>query len=277
MTASVAALRPALLREGDPENVRARNALYCSAPWREGDWSWRWSAAPDSPALYRVTLQRLDERLVLDLADDITGLDDALDDWAAFEPAARLVMWTLGHERFLDLLQHVFGRDWQPLAIDLGASCAGIEAMPCGPHIDAGFRIEAPGRGALVLGTATFARVLCGHLTERAAQRNASGAASVAAPAPVLGVVESPWVAGCVRLRCVIDSVWIDARDLAQLQPRAVVLLDNATLAGPIARVRLVLGEHAFTCELRGARLLVLDVRGAGADSHRSMSGEQTC
>ena len=244
----------ALLRRCDASQLRSRNALYRSPPWRDAGVTWRWHAAPAQAALYRITLQRQGQRLDLDLIDDVIGLGDALDDWTSLPEPARLVVWTLAHERFLDLLQRVFGRDWLPQAIDLGRAA---DSLPPPPHIDAGFEIESDDGRVLIRGVATFALPLCAHLTLRAQRR----------PTPA----SSPWATGRARLRCVIDRVRASTRDLQRLAPRAIVLLDNATLAGPSGRVQLVAGSTVFDCELRGLRGTGLLVRAATSGGHNTM------
>jgi type III secretion system YscQ/HrcQ family protein len=245
----------ALLRRCDAAPLHARNALYRSPPWRDGAGvTWRWTAAPAAAPLYRVTLQRLEERLCIDLIDDAIGLDPAADDWAPLPEPARLVVWTLSHERLIDLLQHVFGRDWMPSSIELG--CAG-SSLPTAPRLDAGFEIGSDDGRVLIRGVATFALPLCSHLLARAQCQ----------PAPA----SSPWAAGRVRLRCVIDRVPASARDLQRLAPRAVVLLDNRTLAGPCGRVQLVAGNTIFDCELHGLQGTTLLVRAPSSGGHTTM------
>jgi type III secretion system YscQ/HrcQ family protein len=240
----------ALLERCDAAPLRLRNALYRSPPWREDGWTWRWIEAPAQQALYRITLQRQDQWLCLDLIDDVIGTDDAADDWAALPEPARLVVWTLGHERFIDLLQRVFGRDWLPQAIEAGRA---EHSLPL-PHIDAGFEIASDDGSVLIRGVATFSLPLCSHLIQRAQRR----------PAPA----SSPWAAGRARLRCVIDRVRASTRDLQRLAPRAIVLLDNATLLGPSGRVQLVAGNTVFDCELRGLHGTTLLVRATSSGGH---------
>jgi type III secretion system YscQ/HrcQ family protein len=244
----------ALLRRCDTAPLRARNALYRSPPWRDAGWTWRWTAAPAQEALYRITLQRSDQRLCLDLIDDVVGTGDAADEWQALPEPARLVVWTLAHERFIDLLQRVFGRDWLPQAIEVDRADTGL---PPPPHLDAGFEIGTDDGRVLIRGVATFALPLCAHLTCRA-QRH---------PAPAT----SPWAAGRARLRCVIDRVPASARDLQRLAPRAIVLLDDSTLAGPSGRVQLVAGNAVFDCELRGLHGTTLLVRAVSSGGHNTM------
>jgi type III secretion system YscQ/HrcQ family protein len=241
----------ALLRRCESSHLRLRNALYRSPPWRDAGVTWRWTAAPAQQALYRITLQRQEQRLCLDLIDDVIGLGDTLDDWMGLPEPARLVVWTLAHERFIDLLQRVFGRDWLPQAIEIDRA---HNSLPPLPHIDAGFEIDADDGRVLIRGVATFALPLCSHLNRRA-QRHPT-----ASP--------SPWAAGRVRLRCVIDRVRASARDLQRLAPRAIVLLDNATLAGPSGRVQLVAGNTVFDCELRGLHGTGLLVRATSSGGH---------
>jgi type III secretion system YscQ/HrcQ family protein len=241
----------ALLRRCEAAPLRARNALYRSPPWRDAGWTWRWTAAPAQQALYRVTLQRQDERLCIDLIDDVIGTGDAADDWAPLPEPARLVVWTLAHERFIDLLQRVFGRDWAPQAIEFEHA---DHSVPPSPQIDAGFEIASDDGCALIRGVATLALPLCTQLTQRA-QRH---------PAPA----SSPWATGRARLRCVIDRVHASARDLHRLAPRAIVLLDNGTLAGPSGRVHLVAGNTIFDCELHGLHGTTLLVRATSSGGH---------
>ncbi len=244
----------ALLRRCDAAPLHARNALYRSPPWRDGGLTWRWTATPAAAPLYRVTLQRLEERLCIDLIDDAIGTDEPADDWMAVPEPARLVVWTLAHERFIDLLQRVFGRDWLPQAIDVDLVA---DRLPPPPHIDAGFEIDSDDGRVLIRGVATFALPLCTHLVERA-QRH---------PAPA----SSPWAAGRARLRCVIDRVRASTRDLQRLAPRAIVLLDNSTLLGPSGRVQLVAGGTVFDCELRGLHGTGLLVRSASSGGNNTM------
>lgn len=244
----------ALLERCDAAPLRLRNALYRSPPWREARVTWRWTAAPAQQALYRITLQRQEQRLCLDLIDDLIGLDDTADDWIGLPDRARLVVWTLAHERFISLLQRVFGRDWMPQAIDALRTPG---SLPPPPHIDAGFEIETEDGRVLIRGVATLALPLCAHLIRRT-QRH---------PAPA----SSPWAAGRARLRCVIDRVRASARDLQRLAPRAIVLLDNATLVGLSGRVQLVAGNVVFDCELRGLHGTGLLVRAASSGGNNTM------
>jgi type III secretion system YscQ/HrcQ family protein len=247
----------ALLQRCDTAPLRSRNALYRSPPWRDAGWTWRWTTAPATTAaaaLYRITLQRGDQRLCLDLIDDVVGTDDAADDWQALPEPARLVVWTLAHERFIDLLQRVFGRDWVPQAIETDR---GDDTLPPPLHVDAGFEIGSDDGRVLIRGVATFALPLCAHLTRRA-QRPTTPETS-------------PWAAGRARLRCVIDRVHASARDLQRLAPRAIVLLDNSTLVGLAGRVQLVAGNAVFDCELRGLHGTGLLVRAASSGGHDTM------
>jgi flagellar motor switch/type III secretory pathway protein FliN len=231
--------------------VHARNALYASPPWRIDGVQWLWQALPDRAVRSAVTLGARDDELRLALIDDIVGLGEpASDHWIACDEPARNVMWTLAHERLLDMLAWLFGRDWVVRSV----AVAPFALEPCHHgELRAGFVCRAD--AMQLRGTATMNEALARSVLER-------HAASPSAPAP--DATASLWAQGRVRMPCVIDRVPARRADLAALRIGALVLLDNPTLATEPAHVHLVLGQRELLCELRGSRLLVLNAANSG-------------
>lgn len=265
--------------------VHWRNALYASPPWHAEGVEWRWQASPERVARSVVTLHAGDDELQLAFHDDVIASGEAaIDNWADYDEPARSVMWTLAHERLLELLARLFGRDWvvhsvalappapQPQPRDHDDRCAGFVCRTDAMRLS---------------GSATMGEALARAALERHA---------AAAPAP--DAATSVWAQGRVRLACVIDRVPARDSDLAALRVGALVLLDNPTLlaepvpsrslgslpprpckghfvspgaappwerpGGGASHVRLVLGAHELPCELHGSRLLVLNAHATG-------------
>jgi type III secretion system YscQ/HrcQ family protein len=226
------------------------NKLYASPPWRADGGEWRWQASPQREARSIVMLNAGDDDLRLAFHDDVVGSGEAaLDNWADYDEPARGVMWTLAHERVLDLLARFFVRDWIVRSVAL---------PPFAPEPRdrddrcAGFVCRA---GTMQLsGTASMSAALARSALERKATADRA----------VVDAASSVWAQGRVRMTCVIDRVSAFRADLAALRIGALVLLDNPTLATEPTHVRLVLGQRELLCELRGSRLLVLHVNLAG-------------
>lgn len=219
------------------------NRLFCSAAVDAVDLAWHWQHITNQSMRYELVFASADlddnSRLRIALTGDIIGLSTPIQPWAYYKGAMRVAAWTVAYEPFIDLLCAVSGLDW---------TLKSVEQLPTAPlraenESALGFTITRNNEEFEVArGIAYWPDALFEQLATRARPGN-----------------DNPlWSGFTARVRCIIDSVTIDASELPALERNSIVILDNQTLLSTKPILRLVLGEYHWHAEIDDTCLRVL-------------------